>query len=329
MVSVTPRSIQDEGMMQAYNLIFRKALQSLLTVRVRRKYFSNQPIDLPDSVVGQIQILQGFGSEVAFKMFGQASKLVLNLDPISKVLSLTTALDLIYELKGNDSWENKSAQRRIRKEMIDSVVVTRYNYEHYTIEDIDFDQTPEGTFEWVNRRTGKKTQITYADYLRETKNIEITDYDQPMLKTRGRNRGVIYIIPETCLLTDIDPYSKRELPKICSVKPPEREKRFTNIISLLKTTGSASEKVLNAFKVLLKPDPIKVKAKLLKAPVLDLPGKGPFSVKGEWRNESKNSLKWSGKPTDSNLYVIYDEHVEDFAKEWTQRLRKVGMFTVV
>lgn len=81
--------------------------------------------------------------------------------------------------------------------------MTTYNCRIYTIDDIVFTMSPKNEF---TLQDGKKT--SYAKYLLDNYKIKLqyTD-DQPLIKSilrKGRpNESVIYLVPETCVLTGI------------------------------------------------------------------------------------------------------------------------------
>lgn len=178
--------------------------------------------------------------------------------------TLETALQVIYKTKRNDDWDNTAAQRRINQALIGSIIATSYNYETYTIEGIDYNSTPETTFEWYDRSKGETKEISYAEYIKETRGIEIQDYDQPMLVTTGRGGMEIKLIPEVCLLTDMyvvrllalilssDKMAKQKLPQICSVKPPDRVIRYNNLLTKLREKDSPQAKVRSKHMLLSK-----------------------------------------------------------------------------
>ncbi len=74
------------------------------------------------------------------------------------------------------------------------------------------------------------------------------------------------------------PEAKRDLPKICSVKPPERMKRIKELPELLLKSPS-SKKILDSFGVEVDTDLVPVPTKMLNAPTLITPTKS-FEYRG-------------------------------------------------
>lgn len=81
-----------------------------------------------------------------------------------------------------------------------------YNQRTYFVDDIAWDLNPRSTFE---KRTGES--ISYIDYYASAHNINIKDFDQPLLLHRSRRKTaedqVIYLIPELCNMTGMYVFS--------------------------------------------------------------------------------------------------------------------------
>lgn len=95
-------------------------------------------------------------------------------------------------------------QKAFSDEIIGCVVLTRYNNKTYQITDVDFNRTPQSTFQY------RDTEISIAQYMREKYQIEIRDLKQPLLISRARARDVragmteiINLIPEVCHCTGL------------------------------------------------------------------------------------------------------------------------------
>ena len=84
---------------------------------------------------------------------------------------------------------------------------SRYNDRTYKVEDIDFDKNPHFTFTFRNK------EISVAEYYKMKYNIEIRNFDQPLLSVRPKKRElragspeIIYLVPELCHITGINCY---------------------------------------------------------------------------------------------------------------------------
>lgn len=87
--------------------------------------------------------------------------------------------------------------------MVGLVVLTDYNNNTYRISDVDFDTTPNSTFQLRNGDS-----VSYKDYYRNKYQLHIRNDSQPMLvtklKPRERRAGqaeFVYLVPELCRAT--------------------------------------------------------------------------------------------------------------------------------
>lgn len=112
---------------------------------------------------------------------------------LSKLIETTNIGIIMKEYQPFDKSTN--IQGLISK-LSSKVVVTSYNNNSYTIDDIDFTLSPISYFD--KRNGGNDTFINY--YL--SKNIIIKDDKQPLLIHKDES-GIIHLIPELCVLTNI------------------------------------------------------------------------------------------------------------------------------
>jgi hypothetical protein len=81
-----------------------------------------------------------------------------------------------------------------------------YNNNAYVVESVDFAQNPLSTFSYRRRGAGKdaeEVQISYAQYVLDNHKVKIQDVKQPLLRSSGRNKQKIFLVPELCLITDM------------------------------------------------------------------------------------------------------------------------------
>jgi hypothetical protein len=45
--------------------------------------------------------------------------------------------------------------------------------------------------------------ISYAQYIFDNHGIKVTDMSQPLLRTSGRNKQRIFLVPELCLISEM------------------------------------------------------------------------------------------------------------------------------
>ena len=77
------------------------------------------------------------------------------------------------------------------KEIIGTVVLTRYNNRTYRIDDVLFDLNPRSTF-----RAGDR-DLSFIEYYKSRYNVTINDPNQPLLVSNPKVNSLIYIF-ELC-----------------------------------------------------------------------------------------------------------------------------------
>ena len=79
-----------------------------------------------------------------------------------------------------------------------ALLVTRYNQKTYKIDRIEFDQSPESTFQ----KDGNA--VSYMEYYKSRYNEGVTDVNQPLIINKDRKTGnEVALIPELCQLTGL------------------------------------------------------------------------------------------------------------------------------
>jgi aubergine-like protein len=248
---------------------------------------------------------------------------------MSKVLSEHSVLATIQETVGKGKSTRvtgKEVKAAIKCKLVGTMIYTAYNNTPYTVESVEFGMCPANKFT-MNKRGGKNQEeeeitINYADYLLDFQGVKITDMDQPLLRTSGRNKQRIYLVPEVCLESDIPQRAKEKLPQICSVKPQDRIPRINALPELLR--HQKAKAVLDCFKLSVNPKLLTANAKTIPPPFLTMPGVREFQPQKSWGSESGRDLKYDlkgNKPIEYTAYVIYDKDGINVAKEYSQMIK--------
>ena len=125
-----------------------------------------------------------------------------------------------------------NSKDEVVKGLLGAVVLTRYNNKSYTVDDIDWAQTPSSTFTDDNGR-----EKSFADYYQERYNITIKDKKQPLLVSRAKKKTkeeedvnkTIALIPELCNLTGLTDQMKadfkvmKDVAQFTRVTPTQRQ----------------------------------------------------------------------------------------------------------
>jgi len=307
---------------QALNVAFGVAMDKSGMRRIGRSYFFLTPLSdkYLDEMASKILVLPGFFTELSFKLLGGKPCISLIVDPTSKVLSRTTVLDTISAIQ--EEVPTKQLLSRLEVELYGQVIMTKYDYQSYILEEVDYDMSPMSSFH-LDR---EDRDITFLEYYK-LKGITIRYEDQPLIKVTSRQK-TIYLIPELCLLTTLDPKVKADVPKVCSIKPPDRVLRMSCLLDLLEANKD-SQNLLKKFSIAPQKAPINtLKTATAKAPRIQIVGSESFNpVEGGWGPRTKG-LKF-GKTLLPDLKLLvtvedggrndYKPIIEDIQRELTTK----------
>lgn len=261
------------------NLILQKSLRKFLN-RTNRGYFERvQSPDLRRDVAQGIRLFRGYAASISVKNFVNGRSLTLNVDPISRVIGLENVLVEMERAIGDRSSLDSlttSEKARLRRMLIGKAVHTRYNSKPYIIEDIDFTKNPfDYKFE-LARSGADSTLVSPAEYLERFQKEEFVEQSgrkvvnavrvsnrvQPLIRTGGRSKKTIYLVPELCCFIEVPRKMKDELPKICSINPTNRFNLARRLVELISGEGAA-RRVLDSFHLKVGARPIRVRARQL------------------------------------------------------------------
>uniref|UniRef100_A0A4W6EVN2 Piwi-like protein 2 n=1 Tax=Lates calcarifer TaxID=8187 RepID=A0A4W6EVN2_LATCA len=182
-----------------YNVVLRRVMKIIGLKLVGRNHYD------PESAVilgkHRLQVWPGYSTCIKRTDGG----LFLCVDVSHKVLRNDSVLDVMNMLY-QQSKEN--FQDECTKELIGSIVITRYNNRTYRIDAIEWNKSPKDTFPLMD---GTKT--TFVEYYSKNYGITIKEMDQPLLMHRPKERskpggkqiitGEILLVPELSFMTGI------------------------------------------------------------------------------------------------------------------------------
>ncbi|XP_035515119.1 piwi-like protein 2 [Morone saxatilis] len=182
-----------------YNVVLRRVMKIIGLKLVGRNHYD------PESAVilgkHRLQVWPGYSTGIKRTDGG----LYLCVDVSHKVLRNDSVLDVMNMLY-QQSKEN--FQDECTKELIGSIVITRYNNRTYRIDAIEWNKSPKDTFTLMD---GTKT--TFVEYYSKNYGITIKEMDQPLLMHRPKERskpggkqiitGEILLVPELSFMTGI------------------------------------------------------------------------------------------------------------------------------
>uniref|UniRef100_A0A674BXH9 Piwi-like protein 2 n=1 Tax=Salmo trutta TaxID=8032 RepID=A0A674BXH9_SALTR len=216
-----------------YNVVLRRVMKILGLKLVGRNHYD------PKSAVilgkQRLQVWPGYSTCIKHTDGG----LYLQVDVSHKVLRNDSVLDcmnVIYQQS------RESFQDECTKELIGSIVITRYNNRTYRIDDIEWGKSPKDTFTMADGST-----TTFVEYYSKNYGITIKEMDQPMLIHRPKERskpggkqvitGEILLLPELSFMTGI---------------PDKMRKDFRAMKDLTMHINVSSEQHTHSLKQLLK-----------------------------------------------------------------------------
>ncbi|XP_062240466.1 piwi-like protein 2 [Platichthys flesus] len=216
-----------------YNVVLRRVMKIVGLKLVGRNHYD------PESAVilakHRLQVWPGYSTCIKRTDGG----LFLCVDISHKVLRNDSVLDVMNMLY-QQSREN--FQDECTKELIGTIVITRYNNRTYRIDDIEWSKSPKDTFTLMD---GTKT--TFVEYYSKNYGITINEMDQPLLMHRPKERskpggkqiitGEILLVPELSFMTGI---------------PDKMRKDFRAMKDLTIHINVSSEQHTHSIKQLLK-----------------------------------------------------------------------------
>lgn len=217
----------------------------------------------------KLQLWPGYSTSIR----QHEANLLMNSEIKFKLMRDETLLDIMIRCH-NDNRQNW--QEAFTREILGSIVLTRYNNKTYKITDVDYTLTPSSTF---NRREGP---ISYHDYYRQVRNITIKDKQQPLLVSvpTEKNRRtdpnqIINLIPELCYATGYTDQMRKDFRLMQAtaahtrVGPAGRIERLLSFNQRLRQTPE-SIACFNDWMLNLKTDLVDVTARQLPPEIITL-----------------------------------------------------------
>lgn len=241
------------------NTILRRSMDGLKLQLVNRNLFDpKNPIDFRDF---KLQLWPGYITSIR-----QMEDDVLICCEIShKVMRQETVLDILskYAQEGGDY------KTKFEQEVCNTVVLTDYNNNTYSICAVQWDMTPSSTFKV---RDGEKS---FMQYYKERYNLNLRDARQPLLVTRLTARDVrggrtepALLVPELCRTTGLTDQMRnnfnmmKALGEYTRMSPNHRVDRLLKFAQRLKDTPE-SKSVMDKFGVKMEPNLMVVQSRLL------------------------------------------------------------------
>ncbi|XP_033926325.1 piwi-like protein 2 [Melopsittacus undulatus] len=236
-----------------YNVVFRRVMRLLDMQLVGRNFFEpSQALVLQQY---RLQVWPGYTVSIRKKDGG----LFLLVDAIHKVIRSESILSFMRSIYRQSPG---SFQEECMKQLVGSVVITRYNNRTYRLHDIDWSKTPQDTFTLASGEV-----VTFSSYYSKTYGITIKELEQPLLIHRPKEKlspegkprlDLVLLVPELTFMTGIPELRKdsrmlREVMETMRQSPQQHYQRLSSLLQRIRSSTEASRE-LQRWGLLLEPD---------------------------------------------------------------------------
>ncbi|TRZ11972.1 hypothetical protein HGM15179_015141 [Zosterops borbonicus] len=226
-----------------YNVVFRRVMKILNMSLVGRHFF--EPAQATTLQKYSLHIWPGYAVSIKRKDGG----LFLMVDAIHKIIRSESVLGMMQTIHAQSQ---RTFQDECTKQLVGSVVMTRYNNRTYRVDDIDWDKSPKDTFTLASGQ-----EITFVEYYSKTHGITIRELDQPLLVHKPREKllpqgkrqlDLVLLVPELTFLTGLSDLRKnsRMLKDVMweMVQSPQQHyQRLTGLLRRIRDTPEASREL--------------------------------------------------------------------------------------
>ncbi|XP_017587892.1 PREDICTED: piwi-like protein 2 [Corvus brachyrhynchos] len=226
-----------------YNVIFRRVMKILNMSLVGRHFF--EPAQATTLQKHSLHIWPGYAVSIRRKDGG----LFLMVDAIHKIIRSESVLSMMQTIHAQCQ---RTFQDECIKQLVGSVVMTRYNNRTYRVDDIDWDKTPKDTFTLASGQ-----EITFVEYYSKTYGITIRELDQPLLVHKPKEKQMpegkrklemVLLVPELTFLTGLSDLrnNSRTLKEVMwemIQSPQQHYQRLTSLLHRIQDTPDASREL--------------------------------------------------------------------------------------
>lgn len=234
-------------MLRLYNMGMRDFLRTLGFFPVQRGVFVHP--EIATNIQGRdMKIFRGYDTAANLH---ENSKILMTMEGVHKIVQDKPVLEIMREIA---SRRPSNMPESIRLALHNKIVITKYNYKCYKVEDVDFETRPTSTF--TSAKDG--ISVSYISYFQRAYNLTITDTAQPMLRVQPSNAArrrdgdstqekVIYVPPELCSMAGLtenqsnDNRLKMDLIKATQLLPMERVRHLNIFLNKIHNNSTIRE----------------------------------------------------------------------------------------
>ncbi|KAM3659220.1 piwi-like protein 2 [Ammospiza maritima maritima] len=303
-----------------YNVVFRRVMKILNMSLVGRHFF--EPAQATTLQKYSLHIWPGYAVSIRRKDGG----LFLMVDAIHKIIRSESVLSVMQTIH---SQSQRTFQDECTKQLVGSVVMTRYNNRTYRVDDIDWDKTPKDTFTLASGQ-----EITFVEYYSKTHGITIRELDQPLLVHKPKEKQtpegrcqlkMVLLVPELTFLTGLSDLRKnsrmlKEVMWEMVQSPQQHYQRLTGLLRRIRDTPDAFQE-LQRWGLVLDTDIYRTQGHVLPAERINLRHRSflPAEELG-WHREVTKEVPIAVISINSWL-LIYPKRLQHLAKDLLASMR--------
>ncbi|XP_077377407.1 piwi-like protein 2 isoform X1 [Festucalex cinctus] len=308
-----------------YNVVLRRVMKVIGLKLVGRNHYD------PESAIvlgkHRLQVWPGFSTSIKNTDGG----LYLCVDVTHKVLRNDSVLDVMNILYQQSK---EKFRDECTKELVGSIIITRYNNRTYRIDAVEWDKSPKDTFTLMD---GTKT--TFVDYYSKNYGINIKEMDQPLLMHKPKERcktggkqvitGEILIVPELSFMTGIPEKMKKDFKAMKDLTMHinvNGEQHTHSIKQLLKniSTNPDSQKQVTQWGLEIGSEILLVKGRTLPLETICVQTSSfTTGADGSWSRDVVRLASISSVPL-KTWAIFYPRRCVDQAEEFISTFNKVG-----
>lgn len=308
---------------QLYNIVLRRIMKLLEMSQVGRYYYDpKRPSPIPEH---RLELWPGYITAIQAYEGG----VMLLADVSHRLLRTDTCLNFMYDILRKNP---QNFQAEVTKQLVGTVVLTRYNNKTYRIDDIAWDKSPESKFTYHNGE-----EMTYIDYYKKSYDKTLSDTGQPLLihrpkekkgvQQKGKPLEVICLIPELCSMTGLtdairsDFRVMKDISQHTRVTPNQRKQAMSKFIQNIYSKAEAVEE-LRSWGLELDKDLMKMEGRLLPPEKIILGSKTIMcNDQADWGREATREQVISAVDI-NNWMVVCTKRDQQKAMDFVQTMKQ-------
>ncbi|XP_055592753.1 protein piwi-like isoform X3 [Uranotaenia lowii] len=308
-----------------FNLINRKAMGGLKLQLIGRSFFDPE---------AKISIRQ-YGIELYPGYLTSIRQHEQDVLMCAEVTHRVMRIDTCYHMLQQCMNQRGNFRDNFTRMVLGTVVMTTYGTNKtYTISDVDYNLTPESSFETKNG------SLSFMAYFKEKYNITIRDPRQPMLVSRSKPRDIraglpelVLLVPELSRITGISEDMRRDfqlmraMAEHTRLAPDRRIQRLETFNQRLQQSKESSE-IFRFWKTELDRRLVEVPARILEPETIFFhPEQAKYSVSAgdmaEWQMAFRNNPMYLTVAL-TNWAVVYPQGSDRLMVDFFNCLRDVA-----